>query len=217
MVDFLNHIRQTYFVYLDLLTEFIDQIERDKKKHASERSINLLVIIHRYLVARCYSSPNWSDRVARFLLWMFVRTLLPYLRLIDDFIREGVLLDSRHELGFKRNPTVGVSNLHYLKSGFDILMPKINTLPLFARIILSSSFKICKYMEVVKLLENINRDTDVCDSFLGRIKAICPCLIVKHEKPILLKTQNRPSTTFLDINFDRYYWIENFNSNFNQK
>lgn len=206
LVDFLCHIRETYFVYLDLLTEFIAQIEKDAKKHSSEKSVNLLVLIHRHLVSRCYTSRNWSDRVARFLLWIFTRSLLPYLRLIDGFIHEGVLLDSRHELGFKRNLAVSIAHLDYLKSGYDVLMPKLTTLPSFIRIILSSSFKICKYMEVVKLLESVNRDADICNSFLERIRSLCPCLVVEKEaseQGTIPEVQNRPATTFLEINFNR--------------
>lgn len=204
LVDFLSHVRTSYFVYLDLLVEFLGQIERDRAKHASEKSVNLLVCIHRHLISRCYSSRNWSDRVARFLLWLFVRSLAPYLHLIDGFIHEGVLLDSRAELGFKRNPSVSISHLDYLKSGFDLLMPKSTTqLPSFIRIILSSSFKICKYMEVVKLLENINRDADVYDTFLERIRSLCPILIAKHERIPTPETSviSTNSKTLLDINF----------------
>lgn len=204
MVDFLNHIRECYFPYLDILFECLKQIERDKEKQANEKSINLLAIIYQYLIGRLQGGEQ--DRVAKFLLWLFARTITPFLTLIDSFIQEGVLFDSRHELGFKRNSTVDIDSLDYLKCGFDILLPaKFSpSLPRFMNIILACSFKICKYMEVVKHLENVNRHADIYEGFLARIRDLCSSLIVEVEKKEKsLVSYKRETSTFLDINFNK--------------
>lgn len=182
LVDFLRHIRDEYFAYLDFLKLFLDQIDRDTDKTACEKSINLLVIVHKHLVMEndCFFMENNNSKMkSKFLVWIFVRTLKPYLKTIDTFIEEGTLLDSRYELGFKRNPHIPVNSYEYLKSGYEILLKldqDSDALPLFMRIILLCSFKICKYIEIASLLNSTTQKSDIFESFLVKIKQICPYL-----------------------------------------
>ncbi len=142
----------------------------------------------------------------------------PFLSFIDTFIQEGHLLDTKFELGFKRNPKFELNNPDYWRYGFQLI--KVNSeneksfknIPLFIIIIVSSSFKICKHMEIIKLLGNFNVKSDVYETFLKEMKTICPFLnediTSQQTSDILCKDTNNNENEIklkplLQINFQQ--------------
>lgn len=98
--DFIAKISDPFFPILDILDRFLVQIQNDSDKESHEKSINLLALIHKYLIDS-YSLHRSTSIVAKFLMWVFVQTIRPFLTIIDSFIEEGINLDLKNELGFK--------------------------------------------------------------------------------------------------------------------
>lgn len=168
------------------------------------------MIVHKSIIDS-YARHNFAKMPTKFLMWLFVRLMRPYLYFIDAYIQEGVLFDSKHELGFKRNSSVLINSVDYWKSGYEVFLKPETTqinLPLFLRIILSSSFKICKQMEIVALLGNLNSKSNIYDTFLEKIKLTCPFLTDFQTIPETLnipELETKSSFTLLELNFKKIF------------
>ncbi len=177
-------IREQFFVIFDLLNIILKQIYQDTHKPPYAKSINLILVIHRHMIDT-FSSHNYAKIEAKFLLWLMLKCMRPFLTWVDTFMREGVFLDTKNELGFKRNLNIPLDNVDYWKCGYEILLDKQNfvyELPLFMRIVLSCSFKICKHMEIITLLGNFNQHSNIYMNFLDRIKLVCPYMDDSNDK-----------------------------------
>ena len=224
LVDFLCTIRSKFFTNLDLLNLILKLVNRDLNRPSYAKSINIILVIHKYLIDS-YSSHNYAKIEAKFLLWLFVMLIKPFLDWVDTFMREGVFLDTRNELGFKRNINIPLDNVEYWKHGYDFLLDSsqlVSELPLFMRIILICSFKICKHMEIITLLGNYHQKSNIYVNFVEKMKFGCPFLAESKEKSELEKTieiMNRSSWeietskrnsayTILDINFKKLAYTD---------
>lgn len=136
-------------------------------------------------------------------MWLFIHLMRPLLSFIDTFIQEGVLFDTKNELGFKRNPNVSINSVDYWCTGYQqVLTPCLN-LPLFMRILLASSFKICKQMEIINLLGNLNSKANVYQTFCSKIKSTCPYLISNSQSLIENVQEGQEKSSLLEINFKK--------------
>jgi hypothetical protein len=184
LVDFLIKIRESFFVHFDLLAIIMKQIDKDLNRPAYAKSINLILAIHKLLID-AYASHNYAPIEAKFLIWIFVKLLKLFLTWIDTFIHDGKLMDTKNELGFRRNSSIQIDTVQYWKNGYDMLIDASNLdyeIPLFMRIILTCSFKICKHMEIITLLGNFNHWSNIYKDFLSKLKSLCPYLDDSKEK-----------------------------------
>lgn len=196
-----------YFTNLDIFSSLLKQIHQDVGKPAYAKSINLIVLLHKLLIDS-YASQNYAKSHQKFLLWLFIKTLKPFLSWIDTFMHEGVFLDTKSEFGFRRNLNISLDDVEYWKHGFDQLINRdqlASDLPLFMRIILSCAFKICKHMEIITLLGNFNQVSFIYLTFVEKIKQICPYMADVNDD-LGLQVITRPSDkklTIMEINFDK--------------
>ncbi|RNA24909.1 gamma-tubulin complex component [Brachionus plicatilis] len=168
LIDFLNTIHAEYFTLLDTFSLFLTNIDQNKSQTAFQKSLNLLVYSHRILIDS-FSHNNHVNRHHKLLIFIFTRLLAPYLKLIDTFVRDGVLLDPRNELGFVRQKNISINSVQYWSHGYTILLGS-EKVPLFVKIILSSSFKICKQIEILNRLESSGAKSDIYAHFMAQLR-----------------------------------------------
>ena len=213
-------MKSHFFTNLDLLNIFLKQIQSDKEKSSHEKSVNLIVIIHKNLIDS-YASHNHPKLNTKFLMWLFVKLMYPFLNFIDQFIQEGVIYDVKSELGFQRNPTISIENTDYWKQGHVLNFKKnpenFNKLPLFMQNFLGYSFSICKYMEIVKLISNFTEKSDIFFRFLSLLDKDCPYIKNKsdQEDSSLSQEKRGPSSkSLVEINFEN---LSNYSTGINLK
>lgn len=184
----------------------MQRIKEDESKEPHVKSTSLLSIIHKYLI-ESYSL-NLKDKsvVCKFLMWLFVRTIKPYLIILNSFIRDDdseVTKFTKLELGIKRNLDVTINNPKYWTHGYEI-SHSLQSVAKFIEIIVKSAFKISKHMEIVKLIGDFNYESNIYESFKENIFKICPYLANSSEQALESKTElDETQLTLLDINFSQ--------------
>lgn len=168
LIDFLNTIRSEYFTLLDIFSLFLANIDQNKTQIEFKKSINILIYSHSILIDS-FSANNHINRHHKLLVLIFTRLLTPYLKLIDTFVHDGVLLDQKNELGFVRQTNISINSVQYWTQGYKILSPD-EQMPLFVKIILSSSFKICKQIEILNRLENAGATSNIYVHFMRELR-----------------------------------------------
>ena len=168
LIDFLNTIRSEYFTLLDIFSLFLANIDQNRTQIEFKKSLNLLTFSHRILVDS-FSANNHINRHHKLLVFIFTRLITPYLKFIDTFVHDGVLLDPKNELGFVRQTNISINSVQYWTQGYKILLAD-EQMPLFVKIILSSSFKICKQMEILNRLENAGTKSDIYGHFMRELR-----------------------------------------------
>jgi hypothetical protein len=230
LIDFLIKIREPFFTQLDLIKELLSEVESNANKSSYEKSIGLLSFIHRRLIDS-YLKRTHTDMTSKFLMFLFVKCMQPFLRIVDAFVSDGVVLDINNELGFRRNASVNLSSIEYWQFGYEYTIEDnqsyIKQLPEFLRIILQSAFRIHKNMEIIKLLKEFNGESNICDKFLDRMKSICAYLAKNEhsnereaENSAIVESKLHPSLAvdaaepmkLLRINFIKLLNKSSFNS-----
>ena len=188
----------------DLLNLFLCQIKSDESKPHHEKSINLLAIIHKYTIDS-YSMHKDTAVVSKFLMWLFMHTIKPYISFIDSFIQDGANLDTKNELGFKRNTNILIDDPDYWISGYEMISKL--AAPHFIRVIIMNAFKISKHMEIIKMLGDFNCQSCIYENFLRQLVLICPYLINEPEnnqsKPYEYKSTPADCVTLLQLNLEQ--------------
>ena len=131
-------------------------------KENCEKSINLII--------RVQQKSHLNQSVI--LVWLFAKLLKFYLSAIDYLLKEGVLIDAKAEFGFKRNTNIKIQDFNYWSDGFLFLFKSLSYLqkcPLFMRVLVINSFKLCKYIQIIGLLNQSKSELDLnsnlCDDF----------------------------------------------------
>ena len=94
---------------------------------------------------------------------------------VDSFIQDGANLDTKNELGFKRNTNVLIDDPDYWIAGYEMISKLVA--PRFIRVIIMNAFKISKHMEIIKMLGDFNCQSCIYENFLRQLVLICPYLI----------------------------------------
>jgi hypothetical protein len=213
LVDFMIKIKDPYFILFDLLECFLNQIENDREKMAHEKTINLVSSIHKNLIDS-YASHNHARAQSKFLMWLFVRLIQQMLNFVDKFVEEGVDLDCKHELGFKKNTSILNDNAEFWRTSYQVIIGEHQQIPFFLQIILASSYKICKHMDVIKLIGEYNENAYVYENFLRHFAAYCPYLIREQqdEEADSIELRNdrivESKKSILQISFDQINTIQ---------
>lgn len=200
LIDFVTKISTPFFGIFDLLDLFLNKIENDVENSAYEKSSNLLEIIQKKLIDS-YTISNDANINSMFLMWLFVHTIRPYLNMVDSIIQDGSNHDIYHEFGFKRNLNVQINDPDYWGKGFEIISKKDTRVPNFIQIIVKNAFKISKHMEIIKLLDNFNKESKIFANFLNLCTTICPFLKdVCQNQQNSIEIKNCVNLTFLELN-----------------
>ena len=222
MIDFLNRIRDPFFLHLDFFNLFIKVIEQDVNKSANEKSVNLILAVHKCLIDS-YSSYNHPKLETKMLAWLFIRLMSPLLNFVDKFIEEGILHDYKFELGFKRNSNILIDNVEYWRAGYvessssnqPLSQDYLQKLPAFMRVLLTSAFNICKHMEIVKLVGRFSEMSDVNQKFIATMKSYCPYLADLEQSVTDLNASPKNSKqSLLEINFNELKSLSETKFNF---
>ena len=200
---------------------FLQQTELDAYKSPHEKTINLIVLIHKNLIDS-YSSHNQPKLETKFLMWLFVRLLHPLLDFVDKFIQEGVFFDEKSEMGFKRSATVSIDHADYWKLGYELFFRTNQSffehLPVFMQSLLTNSFNICKYMEIVKVIDSFTEKSDICEKFHSSLIRLCPYLANNQSKALVLQETKvdtpKPALSLVEINFNN---IRSYSSKYSIK
>ena len=216
LIDFIQYLKTPFFTHFDILNYLIEQIRIDNfesyttacgdqnmnkpsaKKENCEKSINLIVKIHQLLVDSYSTQQKSHSNRSVLLVWLFEKTLKFYLRTLDYLLKERVFIDTKAEFGFQHNKDVQIQDANYWTDGFKFLFKNlsyIQNFPRFMRILLISSFKLCKYIQIIGLFNQktseLNLDSGLCENFQKRFDNL---FTFSHKN----MNQEEISTTKLD-------------------
>ena len=145
------------------------------------------------------------------MTWLFLRCIRPFLEFLDGCIGQGISLDTKNELGFRRNSKIKIDNPQYWSIGHEFIVDQRyfnideNLLPKFMHFLLSYAFKISRHMEMINMLECTDQDCQIYQDFVTSMLKLCPYL----GKTKIDKTENsvKPSSQklLLEINFDKIF------------
>jgi hypothetical protein len=133
-------------------------------KENCEKSINLIIRVHRLLIDSYSKQQQTHLNRSVFLVWLFAKLLKFYLISIDYLLKEGVFIDTKAEFGFKRNTDIKIQDFNYWSDGFLFLFKSLSYLqkcPLFMRVLVINSFKLCKYIQIIGLLNQQKSELDL--------------------------------------------------------
>ncbi len=209
LIDFLNEIGDPFFKIFDFFDHFLKVIKSNETNEPYVQSTSLLFIIHKYLIDS-YTQYLNAKISAKFLMWLFVRTIKPYLTILNAYVQQGdseVTKYSQYELGFKRNVEITINNPDYWTKGYELKTSNqsINETK-FIGIVLTSAYKISKHMEIVRLLDDYEFNLNIYESFMKSILICCPYLKNNDQVNTDLAIQHRiqivqGNQSLLDINF----------------
>jgi hypothetical protein len=142
-----------------------------------------------------------------------VRLIQPILNFVDKFVEEGVDLDYKHELGFKKNSSILNDNAEFWRTSYQVIIGEKQQIPFFMQIILSSSYKICKHMDVIKLIGEYNENAYVYENFIRHFRAYCSYLIKDEQddeerNPIESTNEIESNKSLLQISFNQINKVE---------
>ena len=122
LVDFITKLKDPYFMIFDVFDQFLKIILKNENREPHIKSTSLLDIIHKYLIDS-YSLHKDANIISQFLMWLFVRTIKPYLTLLNSFIQEGdseIIKYTKYELGFKRNFNISIYDPQFWTHGYEV-------------------------------------------------------------------------------------------------
>ncbi len=213
LVDFITKLKDPYFMIFDIFDQFLKTILKNENREPHIKSTSLLDIIHKYLIDS-YSLHKDANIISKFLMWLFVRTIKPYLTLLNSFIQEGdseIIKYTKYELGFKRNFNISIYDPQFWTHGYEV--DNKESFSKFISIILTSAYKISKHMEIVKLLGNYTCESNIYDCFIENILIVCPYLVKTKVNTFHINHQIiEEQHTLLDINFKQLNNFSKINS-----
>ena len=213
LVDFITKLKDPYFMIFDVFDQFLKIILKNENREPHIKSTSLLDIIHKYLIDS-YSLHKDANIISQFLMWLFVRTIKPYLTLLNSFIQEGdseIIKYTKYELGFKRNFNISIYDPQFWTHGYEV--DNKESFSKFISIILTSAYKISKHMEIVKLLGNYTCESNIYDCFIENILIACPYLVKTKVNTFHINHQIiEEQHTLLDINFKQLNNLSKINS-----
>jgi gamma-tubulin complex component 5 len=213
LVDFITKLKDPYFMIFDIFDQFLKIILKNENREPHIKSTSLLDIIHKYLIDS-YSLHKDANIISKFLMWLFIRTIKPYLTLLNSFIQEGdseIIKYTKYELGFKRNFNISIYDPQFWTHGYEI--DNKESFSKFISIILTSAYKISKHMEIVKLLGNYTCESNIYDCFIENILIACPYLVKTKVNTFHINHQIiEEQHTLLDINFKQLNNFSKINS-----
>jgi len=213
LVDFITKLKDPYFMIFDIFDQFLKIILKNENREPHIKSTSLLDIIHKYLIDS-YSLHKDANIISKFLMWLFVRTIKPYLTLLNSFIQEGdseIIKYTKYELGFKRNFNISIYDPQFWTHGYEV--DNKESFSKFISIILTSAYKISKHMEIVKLLGNYTCESNIYDCFIENILIVCPYLVKTKVNTFHINHQIiEEQHTLLDINFKQLNNFSKINS-----
>jgi gamma-tubulin complex component 5 len=213
LVDFITKLKDPYFMIFDIFDQFLKTILKNENREPHIKSTSLLDIIHKYLIDS-YSLHKDANIISKFLMWLFARTIKPYLTLLNSFIQEGdseIIKYTKYELGFKRNFNISIYDPQFWTHGYEV--DNKESFSKFIGIILTSAYKISKHMEIVKLLGNYTCESNIYDCFIENILIVCPYLVKTKVNTFHINHQIiEEQHTLLDINFKQLNNFSKINS-----
>lgn len=213
LVDFITKLKDPYFMIFDIFDQFLKIILKNENREPHIKSTSLLDIIHKYLIDS-YSLHKDANIISKFLMWLFIRTIKPYLTLLNSFIQEGdseIIKYTKYELGFKRNFNISIYDPQFWTHGYEV--DNKESFSKFISIILTSAYKISKHMEIVKLLGNYTCESNIYDCFIENILIACPYLVKTKVNTFHINHQIiEEQHTLLDINFKQLNNFSKINS-----
>lgn len=157
---YFEEIKILYIIYKDGI------ISAPSDSSAWNRSVRLLTVLFRYLTYHTTWTSN--ARVVSLVLGIFLRTLRPYLKLLDDFISRGSLNDPWQEFIIERKE-INVLDENFWKNAFILHpIPSDIACDFILQSLLSNIILAGKSMEIIRRLGCANKDKYMEKSILDK-------------------------------------------------
>ena len=120
-----------------------------------------------------------------------------------------MFIDDKSEFGFKRNNEIQIHDANYWIDGYKFLFKSLTYLqglPLFMRVLLINSFKLCKYIQIIRLFNTseFNIKCNLNENFQQNFEELFPFLKKNPNtatKELNVKGSSITYNNLLELNF----------------